>query len=141
MSHGYAGEGEQFWRGWDIGDVPADFSFLVALKDESGELPIVNRFGIDIACKIGDALRASPEQRQKLALQMRQDYWWIRNHRWATGEANYEQKVYAVLDAVCMLELGGVPPRDLVMMCQCFKAACVCMGCDCANGTRVLKTA
>lgn len=136
MSHGYAGEGDAFFRGWALADVPAGFSFLRWLSDESGTPAIVKRLGEDGACLFGDALRANPEYRRMYVLDARRAYWWIRNARWATSPELLAAAEERVLDACCMLELGGVDPRDIVMMCQCQSHRCVCTDCDVNDGAR-----
>lgn len=140
MSHGYAGEGDRFFRGWALQDVPADFSFVSALRDENGELAVVKRYGMELLCRIGDALRDDPEKRRALVVQMRQDYWWIRNQRWAgAGPAGLAEREDAVIDACCLLEVGGMRPRDIIVTAQCMQARCVCDGCDCWNGDRAAR--
>jgi len=137
MSHGYAGEGEAFFRGWALQDVPADFSFVSALRDESGELAIVKRYGMELLCRIGDELRENPEKRRALVASLRQDYWWVRNARWnSVSPEDLAQREDSVIDACCLLEVGGMSVRDIVMTAQCLQARCVCNGCDCWNGDR-----
>lgn len=137
MSHGYAGEGQSYFLGWSLSEVPADFSFLRELSDESGTPAIVNQLGLDLACRVGDHLREHPEERLRLVRELREAYWWVRNRRWSDAKP---EKIAAfertILENVSLLELGGVAPRDIVMMAQCMQSRCVCDGCDVYDGQR-----
>jgi hypothetical protein len=138
MSHGYAGEGQHFYLGWALADVPQDFSFLRALTDDAGEFAIVKRYGMDVCCAAGDALRASATARRALVVALRRDYWWIRNQRWnGVKPQALRECEERVLDTCCWLELGGVAPRDILMVAQCHQHRCVCDECDCLGGERV----
>jgi hypothetical protein len=133
------GDGQEFFRGWKLSDIPRGFSFVRALAVDGS--PGVFRdpvWGpVKRVARVVALLRRDPIARREVGRQLRASYWWVRNARGCGSPKRVAAEERVVLNVVQLLELAGLSVGDIVAVCQCQSHRCVCLGCDCWDGQRL----
>ena len=119
-------------RDFHIKDEPRE---LLGSLSEIGWRPFAEVYGDELCGQLVRALRTDAVFRQGLVGEMRRAAWWVRNDRWARGQAR-DEAVALLMEADELMQLAGFLEVDRRALIDCLLHACVCDGCDLSNGVR-----